>query len=282
MYYCSSCIKLHRWDPDWNIDHQTGPRRRCKDLNYSGSGPRYDCRDISHELVRLVLNRHLYGPSHGLPLTSIEKDHRYIWEDYGVVQTHTTRARIIDGELFIRSTNTIWHDKGSAEELRYFVDLERDDRIQHEVTAGLRNYHWPHEHPRHFPEVRRPADEAEGLFVECEQSLRSCTTCETDLETDLTWTGKREGWTVRVVGYHRLGGCRDLAGERQGGMFLSRIMRGDEGGRDLSRPSVRSRWLAQDGRDALSDGETKILQSGDLGWPRDRSRRCETTFSYKI
>jgi hypothetical protein len=70
-WFCAWCDKFHSWgleDGPKNAGQEKEKKRDCADFNsYLHAGPGYI---LQYQHIRLALNAHLWGPEHGLPLSS--------------------------------------------------------------------------------------------------------------------------------------------------------------------------------------------------------------------
>lgn len=198
LYFCDVCIKLHPWKRKWSVtDWTTVHSENCMRLhNFSLMGDFYA---LSYHCARLVMNRHLYGDSHGIPLRNIETDMRDYDPGYNVALRASWRSRIVDDELFLRTTYEIWHLHGNTSKLRQWVDKSFLRICEHLFLGDHREDNWASR--------AREVSGMNGGFVECKAAVAKCRTCQTDYEISITWQGK-EGWIIRIVVYRQFGKCR--------------------------------------------------------------------------
>jgi len=207
-YYCYDCDKL-RPVPQYRV----GDRGEDVCPNHPDNGAVLDIGNyrLPYRAARLVMNRHLYGPEHGIPLRNIEKRTRYYFPSLGVERREYLRARIIDDELFIRMEITMEHLRGDTQVLRRFVDgcnvavcLHLDTGNQDYSRLACLMIPTP-KRIKHLAEEPTP-----GAFSPCEEALTRCKSCSRDVVTTIKWRGyRKQGWIVRVVAYTSLGKCRD-------------------------------------------------------------------------
>ncbi|KAH7353927.1 hypothetical protein B0T11DRAFT_357267 [Plectosphaerella cucumerina] len=254
VYYCFDCRRLHRWDPSWTIHnfrhHRPLGEHYVSKLNLPGLR-------LDHPLMRLVMNRHLYGPAHGLELRSIEANNQIICSKERIIYLQTWRARIIHDELILRSVNTIWHTHNDPAKLREFIDKGGKEMVScwHVCVRDTdpSNHRWGLETASdRVAGMQRPVDEvSEGYFAACDRLTSRCATCESDFETDIRWTkppSGRKGWVVTITGYHRLGDTRDPMCPRLD-LLDFRWFRVADRGRDPMQPSPRLWWLEAERQD---------------------------------
>jgi hypothetical protein len=233
LYYCYHCGKLH-------------PRRRRRDDNFSPlwkiAGRLCNYRDKVFMLAayylpcvcaRLVMRGHLNGAPRGLPLSCIEIEYRLFLREYDVEQHHVWRARIIDDELFLRSTYTIRQRQGNGQKLRQPLDSFLQYVCRHLYT-----------HKNDFVDPDSLGRRIQGIggldesnLVVC-ATFEKCHTCQTDVKVKVAW---HHGW-VNIIAYRSLGNCLDPSDEkwichcRYYHPLLSRK-------RGQSLPGAREKWL---------------------------------------
>lgn len=76
-----------------------------------------DC-SITFNCLRVITNRHIYGPLHGLPLDVIQLDTRKTFPETSALVEMSVRPRIIEDELFLSTTYKILHPEENARDLR--------------------------------------------------------------------------------------------------------------------------------------------------------------------
>ncbi|KAM5347711.1 hypothetical protein ACJ41O_007535 [Fusarium nematophilum] len=204
LYFCFKCVKLHRWNRRWDSRGCWRPPAATNDC-LAGFEYRGDYRWQSHiryRHARLVMNRHLHGASHGLPLKTLEHDSGTMCLGRGGRARWVTNARIVDAELFVRRTLTIWYPgrSGSNEKFREFLRWRVLWLCTHVTTTGP-EYRTLYS----LPELRRPAED----LALCRESLGSCPMCLMDYSATVTRSqGRNPGWLVKIDVYQQLGGCR--------------------------------------------------------------------------
>ncbi|KAB5577745.1 hypothetical protein GE09DRAFT_530423 [Coniochaeta sp. 2T2.1] len=128
FFYCSICLQLHCFEADGWTKHSrpldTIQTQLSRQLFCPGTS---DFR-LSFAHARLMMNRHLYGPPAGLPLSSLTLGNTKANCD-GFAWTYTTSrallarqylsARIINNELFLRITHVF---EGTETGLREAID----------------------------------------------------------------------------------------------------------------------------------------------------------------
>lgn len=139
FYVCHDCLELHRWRLDWHPFHKGRGARSgdsvassdpwCPAVN--GRCSTLDCvfaenYMLSYNLAHVVMNRHLYGSAHGLPLSVLEGPLRAAsaGEDSHKLNVDLRgrwRARIIDDLLLVSAEYTMSHRRGDVDTLREFL-----------------------------------------------------------------------------------------------------------------------------------------------------------------
>jgi hypothetical protein len=129
---------------------------------------------IRYYHARLVMNRHLYGSTHGV---SINK-------------------------LLVSSTMLMSHPRGDAASFRRSIDERPRPVCAH---IGMRKPHSPSLAPAQLPKLKAsPSSD----FRRCEGTFGSCPFCLTDYHTDISWQGAKKGNLIKLVIYRQLGECR--------------------------------------------------------------------------
>lgn len=121
--FCHPCETLHIWRKSHYMgidDYNSACKLRHKvESAYHPPG----CIHLPYHAARLVMNRHLYGRSHGPPLKEIELDPgpppwRY---NYKIVHLQSWQVRIMDDELYLHAESTIYHARRDSERLREYL-----------------------------------------------------------------------------------------------------------------------------------------------------------------
>lgn len=284
-YLCFDCLKLH-------------PRRRLSSINpypsrlhssrhtnhlhheynyFLGStgytalgtvGPRLSYRD-----VRLVMNHHLYGPAHGPTLRSLEFDEKLRFcflPEYSVKDTNSQRAKIIDNELYISSTTTLWQSHRDEKVLKSFID-----KIGHcfLICRHIEFLNWAVYETRRIPELGTGRFTPGQFFrsVSADSVVtRSCVTCFTDYQVEVILDEQR-GWVINIKRWYQLGKCRspldtqwynlvNLEGDRLPCRYTT-----------CKAGMIQHRWMAQDleGEEGKSDSK---VEGSFVGWYSDQDR----------
>ncbi|KAK4450554.1 hypothetical protein QBC34DRAFT_297056 [Podospora aff. communis PSN243] len=201
-YCCHDCLVLHRFSPEDGPALYILPNGDCRKrdpMYFFGSHYMIYSSNKSHRHVRLALNRHLFGPPHGLPLERFQLES---WSYYSLRWHEKWSARIVQGELFVSCKRTIrW--LGDAHGLRRNLDADRYSVCSHVHTGS----HWilP------ISELHRMVQASP--LVQWKDAVGSCNYCLTDYDTTIEWQSRSvrrwEGaWLITSVSYHRLGDGR--------------------------------------------------------------------------
>ncbi|RSL56417.1 hypothetical protein CEP54_008865 [Fusarium duplospermum] len=268
-YCCLQCAKLHRWDvpskEDWSGSKQWKGHLDC----HSTRGPEHDYFEfpvgedysLTYHAVRVIMNRHRYGPRHGTPLEAIELDTHKLHQETGTTVDMTVRPRIIDDELFLSVRHNILHPQNDTQSLENFINQVRW-RVCRHLQIGT---HWTGANcwslrkllflPRRIPELEQgcwPCQDCTSEFG----SVRSCQVCMTDYQLKISrqYEGKREnGWSIEITVWHQLGNGRDPYDEDR---WFNLAHDGYRGPTRNSMPGiVRHRWSKGDGTLLAVEGE---------------------------
>ena len=266
LYFCHYCTKLHRW-------HTCSCRYTstcimedlpCKPhLLHNFSDFPLTCY-IPYPHARLVMNRHFYGPTHGLALHKLENR---VWRNCPVsrvTNSETLYARIVDDKLLVLSVKTMHHSRGDSKALRSYVDFWGHRTCNHmELAKGL-----PGGPLVQLPELNIDKTTS-GHFTPCEQSFGSCAICPTDYCIDISWRGKRKGYFIRVSVYRQLGECRSPFDWNWHTMTTLATVEEPRKAYPLEyRPGiVRDRWNKADGIDSRTEGQwVERARRASLRW----------------
>ncbi|KAK5653773.1 hypothetical protein OQA88_7931 [Cercophora sp. LCS_1] len=164
--------------------------------------------------VRLIMNRHLYGPLHGPPLEDTAATHRNYNPVHKVVTTTSSDAKIIDNELYVHSITEVRIDRkrgGTTQSLRTSIDVFGPTMACRHTCARVRS-------------VLGRDEESSKPFRLTPGVLSSCDVCFTDYQIRISVerpparTAPRffqrqppmedEEWSIEVARWHNLGACR--------------------------------------------------------------------------
>jgi hypothetical protein len=157
---------------------------------------------ISYHHTRLVMNRHLYGSNHGLPLRVLNQRTRSSHHPNGVVISVTQHARISNDHLLVLSAISITHSRGDSVSLRRYID-----DFGHALCRHVRIWRdLPDSFPIQLPELAKRTGQSQ--FLASGPAFGSCTLCPTDYTITIKWQGPKKGFNIEVLVYRGLGGCR--------------------------------------------------------------------------
>jgi hypothetical protein len=200
VYYCHECVKLHKWRNIWGLRLWYF---YCKSLPCQGDlwkhslyypGPRFE-----YPLARLAMNRHFYGPSHGLPPERLQFHESYTMSK--VYRSTSRSARIVDDNFLLLSVVTRSATDPSV--LREHMETGGLQVCRHLDAYELPELSWS----PHVPALWRDK-RASDYFEPCNQSLGSCPFGMTDYSIDITAPRKHGKYVVKISVYSQLGHCR--------------------------------------------------------------------------
>jgi hypothetical protein len=199
FYYCAFCILLHPFDPQTALQNRViipyevytlGKCTARRGLNGSLELIRfnYDC-ELAFYHVQLVMNRHFFGPQHGVPLSALEYENKTSYRESGLTTSESWTARIINNELFLSATYILSHP-GNAKEMRRAIDCGYRAICRHLTASESFNSNFS----------RMPQ-----LWGFTEPS-GSCKYCLADYTVQLNL--REQHSQVTIITYHQLGTCR--------------------------------------------------------------------------
>jgi hypothetical protein len=201
LYFCARCVLLHRWRTYWNASYWSTGQLQCLRRDDFVDQHGYM---IPYPYARVVMNRHLYGSTHGLPIQILEgrteKKQFFSEAKYYV----TRRARIVDNQLMLLSVSTIYHPYGDSKALRDFIDRLGDRICWH---MHMKSIYESCSFQFRVPELKRDSG-SPSFFTPCHQSVKSCPYCLTDYSITICWHGSEKGWAIEITVYRQLGACR--------------------------------------------------------------------------
>jgi hypothetical protein len=254
LYFCHYCAKLHRWHTRWGKSiypwvEEDLPCKQHLQRNPVFLPPR--CY-IPYHHARLVMNRHFYGPSHGLPLHRLEKRVCLHLPLSRVTDSESLHARIVDDKLLLLSVKTMSHPRGDSKALRNYVDSRMRPACNHLTLSKGR----PNNAPVQLPELVKNKT-TPARFAPCDQSFRSCAFCLTDYCIDISWRGTKKGYIIKAYVYRQLGDCRSPFDWSWRTMTTLQTVEEPRTAYPLEyRPGIiRDRWNKADGIDSRTQGE---------------------------
>ncbi|KAF7673569.1 hypothetical protein GT037_008184 [Alternaria burnsii] len=157
---------------------------------------------ISYHHTRLVMNRHLYGSNHGLPLRVLNQRTRSSHHPNGVVISVTQHARISNDHLLVLSAISLTHSRGDSVSLRRYIGDFGHALCRHvSIWRDL-----PDSFPIQLRELAKRTGQSQ--FLASGPAFGSCTLCPTDYTITIKWQGPKKGFNIEVLVYRGLGGCR--------------------------------------------------------------------------
>lgn len=246
LYYCEECVRLHPWRSRRRFNGKLDMERRPCYNEAKFSQPLQPEEGLPYPIARAVMNRHLYGDSHG-PSTSALSSARGYSLPHGVSFNLKSQARIIENELFLLTTAQIWHSRKDGKEMRLVMD---DTKLK--ICAHLSLGKDPSGSTHRIPELDVHPANISG-FDKCTNARGSCPVCQTDYTVNVD-QDKKKGWLVQLRIYQQLGQCRspkDWAWthwETEDEFGLQRS--------DYTSPGmVRSLWSKGDEEEVAPEGE---------------------------
>ncbi|KAL2758629.1 hypothetical protein ACRALDRAFT_2026138 [Sodiomyces alcalophilus JCM 7366] len=167
---------------------------------------------LQYNLARLVMNRHLYGPSHGFPLVMIEGSSRKRCPTSDVRYQQCWRARIIQDELFLCTIFTYYHPENTTDRLMRFMRVSHQQICPH-LRIRASNPSTVASWPRNLPELNQDLAIPNRFITPVRSCVSSCAICRTDYQVKIqqrpSWKmwGPR-GWIISIVTWQQLGKCR--------------------------------------------------------------------------
>ncbi len=223
LYLCFECNGLHPWQ---RVAERYSNRNiispRGGDDNWGRLGPRvpHSTIGIQFSLARAVMNRHHYGPQHGPAVTllsgSKSKADQY-YSDPELIIDESWSARIVAGELYVKSNLQLHHRDGCALPLRHYLDSAVGE-IARLVCHQVGMLH-PFLGVCRIRELERAPDSTDPLVIVA-GALKSCRYCFTDYRVDVQFAPRNRssssnnntraimGWVVSVTRWQCLGACR--------------------------------------------------------------------------
>ncbi|KAK4223551.1 hypothetical protein QBC38DRAFT_425299 [Podospora fimiseda] len=223
-YYCQFCFALHRFSPG---EGPTGRLTCNTSFCLSKNGIH-----ISFHHVRLVMNRHFYGPPNGIPLDGFQIEFATNFGSIPVNEKWSTK--IFQNELLLSCTRTL---RGVGEPEKCLAEL-RNLPFQHQSSVC-----------RHVS-IASALSPLPDRVVQ-KQELFSCNWCFSDFETtvDRHWSEygydisrKKVCWTITLTSYHCLGKgrpsfpCDEAKWYAFTGWYTGDISR------DMQCPTLREQW----------------------------------------
>jgi hypothetical protein len=244
LYFCYSCLRLHRWSPRWTnkgLSSRWLHRSSCvQDFMFHSTWQ--PGLEVHYPHVKLVMNRHFYGTSHGLSLSTLKYcGHTRLYNQGG--SSHwAIDARIINDELFLRKSFKVkfrndFQLRGVLleEYLKLCIHITGDD------WESLQRYC--------IPELVNSSE-----LKPCASSLGSCPVCLTDYSISISRQKDGKLWDVEVISYQQLGACRSPYDWKW--RSLAEYTVWNEPRCLAQEPGlVRQRWMISEGLDCPPQGK---------------------------
>lgn len=160
------------------------------------------------------MNRHLYGGSKGLPLSSLDGRFKALTGLFRPSWHQHSSARIVNGELFVRVVYTI---EAEAAILRKEIKKSYHKICPHVRVAPTRSYSIASTTLSLIPELSQVPRNL--LWQTGHLSGGSCPICLTDFTMlvaqadgrDIEVVGNStQRWRIEITSYHQFGHCRDI------------------------------------------------------------------------
>lgn len=215
-FFCYDCLKLHPWRLDgrilpWDVRGRSPSYRGCRAM-HPFKAPLPEGHSLQYNLARLVMNHHLYGPSHGFPLVMIEGTFRKRCPTNDVRYQQCWRARIIQDELFLCTIFTYYHPENTTDSLMRFMRVSHQQVCPH-LRIRASNASTVASWPRNLPELNEDLAIPNRFITPVRDGISSCAICRTDYQVKIqhrpSWKmwGPR-GWIISIVTWQQLGKCR--------------------------------------------------------------------------
>ena len=229
VYYCDHCVKLHPWRKSWASGSWPSSFQMHSSFGISVRGnPLW----LSYGDARLVMNRHFYGPSYGLPLSRLSQSDVLAWDGFTV--RSWTRGRIIDDRLYFCRKSRGWKVLfGSKKEFRKRYLPWTELGVCSHLHVKSQFYTTGTEGNIYIPCGQK------GGMLEYAESGR-CRKCPTEYEIKIT-RHFITGWHLSVTTYGLLGECRSVKDPVWVHMrdHFCWLYSFDDG-----EPSIKEKWLA--------------------------------------
>jgi hypothetical protein len=111
---------------------------------------------IRYYHARLVMNRHLYGPTHGVSTNKFNKRAKSVGNPFGVTITVSHHASIVDDKLLVSSTMLMSNPRGDAASFRRSIDQRPRPVCAH---ISMRKPHSPGLAPAQLPELEASSNQ---------------------------------------------------------------------------------------------------------------------------
>lgn len=124
LYYCHHYTKLPPWHGRWSkcIAPWYEERLPCKQSLDKHLYATLSC-PFHYYFVRLVMNRHLHGSRHGLPLHVLNIPTQSYYHSDGVVNSASQHARILNNQLLVLPVISSTHPRGDSVSFKDHINI---------------------------------------------------------------------------------------------------------------------------------------------------------------
>lgn len=216
--YCHTCSTLHPFSSSepyalasstWKLGEDDCRRRALVFFNGSGI-------TLGYHHVRLAMDRHLFGPPNGLPLSKFNLP---LPSQAPPCFRERWSARILRDEFFLSVTRTFDRHEMTDQQLRHAIDTYYHGICIHVDTAKRAS------HPIRGLHPGSSSSTGSSYLTPCREVVESCSQCLTDYETTVErrWVEvkdrekkkvRRAFWSITIASYHRLGAGRSPFDEK--------------------------------------------------------------------
>lgn len=256
-YYCQHCNSLHPWSASCDIEsgvaRWTHPSKENGDdifkVIFSTLGQGLLGIGCQHAAMfsaaRLVMNRHFYGPTHGIDLEGLEGT-EYRTEP-GVEAKRSWMANIVRDELYIRVETVFQSTNETADDeaLKKFI-LSEHVLVCCHVYARPDDENWDiYTIPGPGP-IGREHEPFRVTYT----GVESCIWCFTDYRIRIAPKRIREpasGWVVTITRWHNLGSFRSLQDPEWVNLVSPSVMDIQPSSLRISKcawGTIRKQWMA--------------------------------------
>ncbi|RFU71874.1 hypothetical protein TARUN_10388 [Trichoderma arundinaceum] len=202
-FFCHPCNKLHPFQetsgPHSEME-DAGKKKAAKCTSRDRFSPVGNPFGLTYAHARMAMNRHLYGPEHGVPLANLCVEHS---EQRDVATVHcSTSAKIMDNELFLQRTYAFTVADADVPEFRRCTGA-RDFKLCEHMSffAGSSAFR------QYIPELQKKSLIGGDGLVPCREAAGSCGLCLMDYDITIEPCAG-ESWKVVIRAIHQLGSCR--------------------------------------------------------------------------
>jgi hypothetical protein len=147
---------------------------------------------IRYYHARLIMNRHLYGPTHSVSINKFNKQAKTVEDAFGVTITVSHHASIVDDKLLVSSTMLMSNPQGDAASFRRSIDERPQPVCAH---IGMRKPHSPSLAPAQLPKLEASSNQR---LPTLRKSIRIMSVLPDGLPHRHIVAGREEGVSHRV------------------------------------------------------------------------------------